>query len=147
MSDLTIIGTSAAVIYHPAEDHEFDGFLAKPVDYNHLVELLSSYLAVEWIYDPGQKNSCGQPSTAQTTLLSSLTPPPAEELNELYDLAMKGNMPGIYRRAAELEKNDARYQAFIQQLTLLAKAYEEDQVLAFLEPYINGRATNQQTVP
>ncbi len=146
ISEITVIGTSAAAIYDPTEDHEFDAFLAKPVDYNQLIELLSDCLTIEWIYGDDQEGVHGQGTDRQATSLTNLTPPPSEDLHDLYDLAMKGNMPGIYRRAAELEKGDPSYLRFIQQLMLLAKEYDEDQMLAFLEPYINGRTRDQQLV-
>ncbi len=144
ISDLTIIATSAAAIYNPAEEHDFDGFLEKPIDYNRLVEIVSNHLAVEWLYGAGEKITNEQRANGQAVSLSSLTPPPVEKLNQLYDLARKGNMPGIYRCAAQLEGDDPIYQGFIQQLMLLAKAYEEDQVLAFLEFYIKDIHTTQE---
>ncbi len=65
-----------------------------------------------------------------------LISPLESDLNELYDLAMKGNMPGIYERALDLEKNNPDYHPFTQKLQILAKAYDEDKVLNFLKPYL-----------
>ena len=67
---------------------------------------------------------------------SELVPPPPEEMAILLDLAMRGNMPNIRKRAIQIEQLDEKYKPFAHTLQQLAKAFEDDEILALIEQYM-----------
>lgn len=62
----------------------------------------------------------------------------------LLDLAMKGNMPGIRKRAAQLEQMDQQYRPFAAKLQQLARAYAEDEILALVNQGMEHRIDTEQ---
>jgi hypothetical protein len=59
------------------------------------------------------------------------TPPP-EELDELMNLALRGDMQGVERWAAGLEAQDSRYHIFAGRLKALAVGFRTKAVLALI---------------
>jgi len=64
---------------------------------------------------------------------SILVFPPLEEIKELRHLAMMGNMIKIRKRAIQIEQMDEKFVPFAQKLQLLARGFEEEEILALLE--------------
>ncbi|NVN91772.1 MAG: HAMP domain-containing protein [Desulfuromonadales bacterium] len=61
-----------------------------------------------------------------------LLPPPSDELNELLDLALRGDMLGVKRWASGLETRDARYLSFAGRLNELAGSFKTKAILALV---------------
>ncbi|MCP5086494.1 MAG: response regulator, partial [Rhodobacteraceae bacterium] len=82
-----------------------NAFLPKPIDARELFALLQTHLALEWTYAEVD---------AVTIPLSDapLVIPPQEVLASLYDLAQRGNLRAIEKKAAELIQVDAQYEPF-----------------------------------
>lgn len=72
-----------------------------------------------------------------------LIPPPSAEMAVLLDLAMKGNMPGIRKRATQLEQMGQQYRPFAAKLQQLARAYAEDEILALVNQGIKHRIDSE----
>lgn len=72
-----------------------------------------------------------------------LIPPPPAEMAVLLDLAMKGNMPGIRKRAAQLEQMDQQYRPFAAKLQQLARLYAEDEILALVNQGMEHRLDSE----
>lgn len=128
LSKTVIIATSASAGSYTPAPTTYDDFLPKPVDFDALIELLETHLQLTWQFADEP-----DPQLNETT---EIIPPPAQELNELYDLAMKGNMPGVYKRATEIERKNRQYHPFATQLQKLAKAFDEDGVLAMVTSHL-----------
>jgi len=134
-----IIGASASVFEKDRQQVKLagcDDFLAKPVNFGTLLELLDTHLQLEWLYDDEQEGDrCEGDREAGRGQAESenLIPPPEEELEALFEMAMRGNMTSIRERAVELEQADQRYKLFTDELQRLAKAYDDDGVLALIE--------------
>ena len=118
-----------------------DGFLPKPIREAELLEKLQVHLGLEWIYEEAavtrhssvmididqQTTDNGQLSSAQ------LIAPPAEEIAVLLDLAMKGDLRGVAKRATQLEKLDQKWVPFSTHLRQLAKDFKGKQIREFLK--------------
>jgi hypothetical protein len=66
-----------------------------------------------------------------------MVPPPQKELDILHDLARRGNMRAIQKHAMHIEMLGEQYILFARKLSELAKGFEEDQILAFVEQFIS----------
>jgi CheY-like chemotaxis protein len=62
--------------------------------------------------------------------------PPPEELQALYELAMMGDIRGIQQQAKRLEQLNEQFAPFAQQLSQLAKGFQEKQILEFVRKYL-----------
>ncbi len=137
-----IIGASASVFEKDRQQVKLVGcndFLSKPINFGTLLELLSTYMQLEWIYDNELQNEARRedisPAPLHPSAPSTLVPPPPEKLEVLYDLALRGNMRAIRKQAAEIEKMDAQYIPFAARLKQLAKAYEDGEIQTLIEQY------------
>lgn len=70
---------------------------------------------------------------------TELFPPPARELEILYELAKRGNMKKLADRALYLRGLGERYLPFADELRLLAKGYQSQAVLNLVEQYRERR--------
>ncbi len=141
-----IIGASASVFEKDRQQVKLagcDDFLSKPINFGTLLELLDTYMQLEWTYDDeqesGETEAMGEgiisPAPLHPSSPSPLIPPPPEEIEVLYELAKRGNMRAIWKRAAKIEKMDAQYIPFAARLQQLAKAYEDREISALIEQY------------
>ncbi len=107
-----------------------DAFIPKPVDENKLLALIGQHLQLEWIYEEAE-------AVAEAEAVDEkLVPPPAESLEELYDLVMLGDMRELQNMALELENGDGKYVAFVQKVQTLAKGFKQKELLALFEQYL-----------
>ncbi|MBE2199164.1 MAG: response regulator [Anaerolinea sp.] len=67
---------------------------------------------------------------------AEMVAPPQEELAILYDLALRGDMRTIQKRAAQLEQQDERFRPFAGKLQHLAKNFEDRAALALIKQYV-----------
>jgi PAS domain S-box-containing protein len=130
--NLTIIVSSASVFesdqYRSIEAGGND-FLAKPVMARELLEKLQKYLQLKWIYEE-------KPPVPPNNLEhQKLIPPSAEELEIIHELAMKGNFKGIIKQASLLEKTDQKYIPFAKKIYLLAKGFQDREILALVQSF------------
>jgi CheY-like chemotaxis protein len=143
-----IIATSASVFDMDRQQSREVGcndFLPKPIREAELLERLSLYLNLEWIYedssvDPENSEQPtlreGQRPTAPNTQpASALTAPPAEEIAALLHLAMMGDLKAITERAAQLETLDSQLVPFATHLRQLAQGFKARQILEFIKQF------------
>jgi signal transduction histidine kinase/DNA-binding NarL/FixJ family response regulator len=141
LSSVVIVATSASVFNEDQQQSMlagYDAFLAKPVNKKKLLKLLETHLELEWIYkesaDEAAKTAAGDQAEAE----ESLVPPPPEEMDILYDLAMRGNMRRLRERADYLEQLDKKFIPFACKLRQLARNFEDEQILALVEQYMEA---------
>ncbi|MCP4941480.1 MAG: response regulator [Planctomycetaceae bacterium] len=131
-----ILAVSASVLAMDQTESQrigCDGFVTKPVDADQLLTCLERRLHVTWIYEdfPLEPEETAQPGSE-----TDLIPPPMEELEILYELAMFGNMDLIRERTRHLEELDWKYRPFAKRLHELAAALEDERIVAFIEQYM-----------
>jgi hypothetical protein len=71
---------------------------------------------------------------------AELIPPPPEEIDALYELAMFGDMDLIRERARYLEELDRKYAPFATKIRELATALEDEGIVTLLEHYMGYSA-------
>ncbi|MCL1465545.1 hybrid sensor histidine kinase/response regulator [Argonema galeatum] len=140
LKDVIVIATSASVLSTEQQgslDAGCNDFLPKPIRAGELLESLSHYLGLEWIYEESEVTSTD--SSVQTTDCQiqeeEIIPPPGEELTILFDLAMSGDMGGIQERADQLQQLAPQYVPFANRLSQLAKDFEEEKILELVQQY------------
>ncbi|WP_086767602.1 hybrid sensor histidine kinase/response regulator [Nostoc sp. 106C] len=129
--DLKIIVSSASVFDSDKQrslDAGSDDFLPKPVQASELFEKLQNYLNLEWIYE---ETLTSLPMTKEIVL------PPIEELQQLYELALKGRIKAIQNQLSKLEQKDRMFIQFTQKIQALAQSFQIEEIQAVIEKYIN----------
>jgi predicted ATPase/signal transduction histidine kinase/DNA-binding NarL/FixJ family response regulator len=132
--DTLIIATSASVFEADQEKSRVAGcdvFLPKPVEEVKLFNLLVNHLDLEWIYEEVMAEKS---STVKAD--APLIPPPAAEFDVLYKFAMMGKMRRIREWATRIEALDEKYIPFSRKLQELAKSFEDEKIIAFVEKYM-----------
>ncbi len=127
-----IIGASASVT-DSNHKHEFievcDDFVVKPIRIDLLLEKIGSRLELEWeteeITVPARESFAGRND-------GKLLAPPSSQLDELLDLAMRGDLLGVEGWATELEERDTSYRNFTRRLKELAGSFKTKAVLALV---------------
>ncbi|QIR36715.1 response regulator [Tolypothrix sp. PCC 7910] len=167
--DLAIIVSSASVFEsdeHKSIGVGADDFLPKPVQMEDLFLKLQQYLQVEWIYEKLHPQGdgvfghgkdvanapCPMPEAAGLLSFSThkgiespaafneLIVIPHEEVEQLFELAMRGNIKGIREQAEKLKQLDEKFIPFAQELLQLAKSFQIDKIKEFIQIY---RGENQ----
>ncbi len=132
LRDTLIIAISASVMELDRYQSKLAGcdlFLPKPIDVQRLLQALGQHLNLEWIYAvPAAVVESATPAGAEV--------PPLDVLQALYDLAVLGDLKGVWQRAEALAREDARYRAFGERLAQLARHFDEKGLLALLEQHI-----------
>jgi len=108
-----------------------DAFLAKPVNFDQLVQKIGELLKLTWQYESPKKGPL------ETGVESApLIPPPPEELQILHRMARVGSMRDIRERAIHLAALDPRYRVFADKLRRLAEAFQSKAILGLVEEHI-----------
>lgn len=134
-----IIANSASVFESDQEKSLIAGFnifIPKPIEEEQLVNVLVNSLKLEWIYDEVVDESTTDEANAAGE--EALIPPPLEELKNLYQLTMAGKMPKLQKQATYLEELDKKYIPFARQLRNLAKQFEDEEIMALIEQYMEN---------
>ncbi len=98
-----------------------DDFLPKPIQLDHLLNLLEKYLGIEWI-----KKDVDSDTYKEITNLTDLDffLPPLSEIDKLLDLAMRGNIKAIQTLLNELEKSNVKLMPFVINIRNLASNFQ-----------------------
>jgi CheY-like chemotaxis protein len=108
-------------------------FIAKPIDFNKLLQHLDKLLQLTWIHE--------QPDDTPSTEEHAQVPfvlPPQEEMDALYRLALLGNMQSILARATYLVGLDERYRPFADRLAVLARGYQSKALLNLVQRHMEA---------
>ena len=133
IQDIPIIIVSASILEDDINHRlqgGYDAFLLKPIQINQLFHLLEKHLQLEWIY---ASSSEGPSSVSGET---KLVPPPSDELQTLYDLALFGSMERIEEQASQLAEIDVAYAPFVHRIQTLARNFEDEKIIALLEEFM-----------
>ena len=113
-----------------------NAFLPKPVRFSELLSILKAYLNLEWITCEPVPT---QDEVTNDSVSPSIVPPSTENLNQLYDLAIQGDIRGILEQASILEQLGAQFTPFVQSVRQLAENLQVNQLQNFLHQFLcNG---------
>ncbi len=145
LKDVIIIVSSASVFktdQHKSLEAGANDFIPKPVQIHELLQKLQKYLELEWIYEETRTPKPAEESQdRKVTLPKSQIPngkwvtPPPEEIELLFDLAMRGNLKGIVKQTVKLEQIDEKVVPFATHLRQLANNFQEKEILEFISQY------------
>jgi len=111
-----------------------DDILIKPINVTSLFDLLQQRLQLEWVYEEAQPSERAHAVTMSEDLIA----PPPDELKILLELALKGAMMDLKRRAVQIEASK-QYEAFARRLTQLVDQFDEDQILALIKDSMDSQ--------
>ena len=137
LEDATIIAISASAYYQDQQDcfdAGCDAFVAKPVDLRELFQLIQAHMGIEWLY--------AEPAVQREEHTVTKTPakivlPPVNELQQLYNLALEGDIGQLQTRIAHLERRDPVYEPFVARLRPALKRYRTAELVTLLQPDLN----------
>ena len=144
LANMLIIVSSASVYDIDKKNSLAAGgndFLPKPIQAEELFEKLQYHLELSWIYEDSQRvNSQSAPVNSTNNGHSKReynewVVPEKEELDILWDLAMKGRVKHIIDRIDNLEKMDKKLIPFAQHIRQLAKNYEVKKIRDIISQY------------
>jgi CheY-like chemotaxis protein len=128
--DLPIVAVTAsagAEDERKSRDAGASAFLAKPLDHNRLLRTIGALLGLKWVTE--QPATPPAPADVDDT---ALVAPPADEIEELWQMAQIGNMRQIRARAAYLRELDPAYAPFANRVDALAQGYHSKHLAAFV---------------
>jgi CheY-like chemotaxis protein len=114
-----------------------DDFLPKPVQAGALLELLRATLQLKWKRRAGP-GAVVTPPPMTDAEICMLTPPPAEELAPLLELADEGNIPGVLNELDRLEQADPQLGAWIEQVRAVARGFQTKRLYALLQAQVES---------
>ncbi|BAY39345.1 integral membrane sensor hybrid histidine kinase [Nostoc sp. NIES-2111] len=136
--DIVIVVSSASVFetdQYKSIDAGANDFLVKPIQVDMLFRLLSKFLKINWIYRSNNQNI---DKTFTTQLQSQIIIPPAQEiLQNLYQLAKKGDIYAVINEVNKLEDTDTNLIPFIQKVTQLGQNFQIKLLRDFLKTFID----------
>jgi len=141
----TILLASSATVFESyqlqSREAGCNDFLPKPIETKDLLEIIRYHLGLSWIYQNTDESLTQLPeavgNSSKAISQTAIIPPPAAELNVLYDLARKGLLDSLSEQADLLLSIDQQYLPFAQQLQNLAKGFKMKQIRQFLKQYLD----------
>jgi CheY-like chemotaxis protein len=138
LSGTKIIGASATVT-DSAHKELFvsvcDVFVSKPVQIDLLLERIREQLGIVWNRATSELSSSVSVAGAGDAV-SLLVVPQPDELREVHELALLGDVRKIQAWAARMEENNPAYRLFAGKLRELAGAYRTKAILALLDEHM-----------
>ncbi|WP_267874750.1 ATP-binding protein [Telluria antibiotica] len=111
-----------------SRDAGASAFLAKPLDHNRLLRTIGALLGLKWVTEQPVATATAPADVDDAALVA----PPADEIEELWQMAQIGNMRQIRARAAYLRELDPAYAPFANRLDALAQGYHSKHLAAFV---------------
>ncbi len=115
-------------------------FLPKPLQIEDLFSSLQQHLNIEWVYKTentaSKEVSIGTKASAPDSINSSDILPPAKDIiDQLYHLAMMGDLHGIEGILTEIERTCAHDLPFTIELRKLSKSFQIKKIREFLKSF------------
>jgi CHASE2 domain-containing sensor protein/nitrogen-specific signal transduction histidine kinase/FixJ family two-component response regulator len=132
LQNLLVFACSASVFQRDRQ-HSLDlganDFLPQPIQISDIVKLLEHHLQVDWIYETTQS----QPDPSSPRLESISATPDMMMLEQLYHLAMMGDLEAIADSLARLQKTDSRFETFASQLQVHIDGFQTKKIRELLQ--------------
>ncbi|MEA5513406.1 CHASE2 domain-containing protein [Nodularia sp. UHCC 0506] len=116
-------------------------FLPKPLQIDELFEALQSLLKVEWIY--AQSTPLQSSSQPQQITNAELIIPSQDVLQQLYHLAMMGDIPAIEGIIGELIQQNTQLTPFAHELNKLTTNFQTAKIRQFLKSFVKTTESPQ----
>ncbi|MBF1999397.1 MAG: response regulator [Synechococcales cyanobacterium M58_A2018_015] len=117
-----------------------DAFLAKPVDFQILLDLLAEHLNLTWCYeahaDSHPSDALADSAGELATPPEAIVVPPVAELLMLLNLVECGRLKQFRRRLETLSAQNQSYRDFTLPLLSLEKQFQVDAIEALLKEYL-----------
>ncbi|MGD1910405.1 MAG: CHASE2 domain-containing protein [Rivularia sp. (in: cyanobacteria)] len=151
-SSIPIIVSSASVFDEDRQRSLEAGaksFLPKPLQTEELIKTLESILDLEWIYDDlpaatqkgaSELSSLNQNSQTSTT---QIIPPSEEIVQQLYHLAMMGDIPAIEGILEEITSQDKQLIGFADELSKLTASFQTGKIRKFIKQFLVKESTQK----
>lgn len=138
LQDMIIIAISASAFEQTkiqSLEVGCQAFLSKPIEKARLLDLFRSYLQMTWTY----QESSGESDTRDKEKSDDecLVAPDAEEVSQLYQLALIGDVMGIRNHLQDLQRRAPKYAPFITRLQHFAKNLHILEMQRFLQHYLD----------
>jgi CHASE2 domain-containing sensor protein/nitrogen-specific signal transduction histidine kinase/FixJ family two-component response regulator len=132
LQNLLVFACSASV-FQRDQQHSLDlgasDFLPQPIQISDIVKLLERHLQVDWIYQTAQS----RPDPSSPRLESISATPDMMVLEQLYHLAMMGDLEAIADSLGHLQKTDSRFETFVSQLQVHIDGFQTKKVRELLQ--------------
>lgn len=135
LRELPIVAVSASVLdLNESLKVGCQDFLAKPVSFDKLLEVLEELLKLDWIVrDAPRDGDAVLPAPADSDRI--VTPPPLTDIALLRGLVEDGNMRGVVAWAARLAEDRPDLSAFSEAVTQMAMRFEDRNLLSFIAKF------------
>ncbi|MBX2863461.1 MAG: response regulator, partial [Leptolyngbyaceae cyanobacterium MAG.088] len=122
-------------------------FLPKPLEADQLFDILQKSLQIDWIYQSPQTSSTSQPKTdpekgttppnnvEKSELVTPITPPSQEILENLYHLSMMGDLNSLGGILDRIEAENAELQSFNTELRALIGKFQTKKIREFIKSF------------
>lgn len=126
-------------------------FLPKPLQVEELTKTLGNLLNLEWIYD-NYNSSLGNANNPENSKIqpnqtadgeTEIIPPSEEIVQQLYHLAMMGDIPAIEGILKEITAQDKQLLGFAEQISKLAASFQTAKIRKFLKQFLAKESTKK----
>ncbi|MDJ0800384.1 MAG: chemotaxis protein CheB [Calothrix sp. MO_167.B12] len=142
--ELPIIIVSASTL--PADESQCyqagaNEFLPKPIVFEQLLLIIEEYLQLEWITADGTTLSLLNQPLSETPAdenppVESLVTPSPEQLTQLLDLVMRGDIRGALSQVNDWQQHEPQLTSFSQQITQLGSTCQLKKLKEFIRQHI-----------
>ncbi len=146
LKDIAVIASSASVFesdQHKSLNAGADAFLPKPVSAENLLELLRTYLHLEWIYATNSKINDEQNQIHKQS--NDVCLPSLDLLNSWHALVRYGDINAVLKEAKDLKTNNPIYAIFAQHVIDLAENFQIKKLREELTKWINQQKIQEKT--
>ena len=110
---------------------------------------LENFLNLEWIYDKSSSKAENPPSSELSSFKENsdrqteIIPPSEEIIQQLYHLAMMGDIPAIEGILEEIAAEDKQLLGFREEINKLAATFQTAKIRKFLKQFLNTESTQK----
>jgi CheY-like chemotaxis protein len=142
LKELKVLASSASISQTDRQmsiNAGADDFLAKPINFQELLNALTNHLGIIWNYEELERQAMFTSSALTSSLsLLKVIAPPSADLQILLELAQEGRLQKLSKIAEQIEQKDECYQPFIQQVLQLAKQFETEKIEQLIQHFLSG---------
>jgi len=126
-----IIAVSASLAFSSIDHYTscgFNQFISKPIDFKKVLDNITQFLSIEWVYQSSE-----EPTQKQDINNSTKQLPPKAMIEKLYHFALMGNIIEINNQLAILESQSDQYIELINDLKNLSSEFKINQIKTMLD--------------
>jgi len=132
--DVIIIAVSASVsndVQIKCQEAGCNAYIPKPIDIDSFLDVLSHYLALEWIYEDSPPIPTTEKLTHQETV-----PPPMDLLTKLLEFTLMGKVTKIRKFLKKIEAMDPIYTPFTSVIKQQVNMFQLDEIQKYIEYFL-----------